>query len=434
MRKMITTSTVLILVASMIFSSIPNYVFADSQSNSLIRIATQARDQLKIQLSEVDVSPEIKEKFELGSAKIELLIQASKDENVPAAREHFLSAMKIFNEIIQQISERTAPAETTLSTSQSVDVSRISNVIDRLERYIVQLKGISDKNGFEIDFSQAFDLIDLARNHLREGDSEAANSAIKEIEISIGNLNETLREKTRQYTTDRAKTLAEKYLEDLDKLIVEAEQAQVPQETLDRLLKSREMLNSASDSSDVEKMINEIRHLISIKQDFEDTKIERLKSRVNQLEAKINRLSNHPEEILELAKVKDMFLDLTDMVSKGSYHEALLTLNSLNDSINQIEISIIEKEKVKTSVEETSSSSLADSKTERIKIYIQRLENTINELAEQVEENAAAKRWLDNALSLLEDAKSQVDDSPSESLKTIQSIEQIIKRIQNTIQ
>lgn len=434
MRKTITSSALLILVASMVLGSIPNHVYADSQSNSLIRIATQARDQLRIQLSNVDVSQEIKEKFELGSAEIVSLIQASKDENIPAAREHFLSAMKIFNEIIQQISERTSVSEKALSASQPVEASRISNEINRSERYIVQLKGISDKNGFEIDFSKAYELIDIARNHLREGNFEAANFTLKEIGNSISVLNETLREKTRQYTTNRAKTLAEKYLEDLDKFIEEAKEANVSQETLDRLVNSREQLNSASNSSDVEQMINEIRHLISIKQDFEDTKMERLESRVNQLESKIIRLSNHPQEIPELGKAKDMFSDLTGLISEGSYNEALLALNSLNDLINEIEYSISQIDVAKTAIEEVSSSSLADSKTERIKIYIQRLENTINNLAEEIGENAAAKRWLDNALSLLENAKNQVDDSPNESLKIITSIEQIIKRIQNTIQ
>ena len=434
MRKKVTSIALLVLVASMIMGSIPNYVYADSQSDSLIRIATQARDQLRIQLSKVDTSQEIKEKFELGSTEIESLIKALKDENIPAAREHFLSAMKIFNEIIQQISERTSTSETTLSASQPAEAPRISNEIDRSERYIDQLKGISDKNGFEIDFSHAYELIDIARNQLGEGNSEAASSTIEEIKHSISELNETLREKTRQYTTDRAKTLAGKYLEDLDKLIAEAEEVGVSQETLAKLVEIKEHLNSASDSSDVEQIINELRYLISVKQDFEDTKIERLKSRANQLESKIVQLSNYPYEIPELGKAKDMFSDLTILISEGSFNEAVRVLNSLNDLINEIEYSISQRDEEITANEEDSSSSLDDSKTERIKIKIQRLETAINKLAEEVGENAAAKRWLDNALSLLENARKHVDDSPDESLKIITSIEQIIKRIQNTIQ
>lgn len=434
MRKKVTSIALLVLVASMIVGNIPNYIYADSQSNSLIRIATQARDQLRIQLSKVDTSQEIKEKFELGSAEIESLIKASTDEDVSAAREHFLSAMKIFNEIIQQISERTSTAETALSTSQSSKAPIISNEIDRLERYIDQLKGISDKNGFEIDFSHAYELIDLARNQLKEGNSEKATSTIEDIKNSITDLNQILREKTSQYTTERAKTLADKYLEDLDKLITEAEEVGVPQETLDRLVEIKNNLNSASDSSDVQQIINELKYLISIKQDFEDTKIERLKSRVDQLESKLIRLSNSPYDIPELGKAKDMSSDLRTLISEGKYNEALPAFNSLNDLINEIENSISQKDEEKTLKEESTSSSLADSKPDRIKVKIQNLETELNKLSEKIGENAAAKRWLDNALSLLENARNYVDDSPSESLKIINSIEQIIKRIQNTIQ
>ena len=440
MRKKITSISLLVLVASMIIGSIPTHVYADSQSDSLIRIATQARDQLRIQLSKVDASQEIKEKFRLGSVEIESLIKASKDENVSAAREHFLSAMKIFNEIIQQISERTSTPETALSVSQPADAPRILNEIDRSERYIDQLKGISDKNGFGIDFSHAYELIDMARTQLGRGDFEAVNSTINEIKHSISELNNLLKEKTKQYTTDRAKTLAEKYLEDLDNLITEAEELGVSQETLDKLSQIKEHLNSASDSSDVAQIINDLKYLISFKQDFENTKIQRLESRANQLESKIVQISNHPYEIPELDKAKDMYSDLTVLISEGSYNEALRVLNSLNGLINEIEDSISQRNdevtanKETTAKKEDSSSSLSDSKTERIKIKIQRLETVINKLAEEVGENTAAKRWVDNAISLLENAKKHVDDSPDESLKIIMNIEQIIKRIQNTIQ
>ena len=425
------TFTLIVLVSSMILGSIPNYVYADSQSDSLIRIASQARDQLKIQLSQIETSQEIKEKFELGSSEIESLIQAVKDENVSAAREHFLSAMKIFSEIIQQISERSSTSEASLSVSQ-LDTSRISNELDRFERYIVQLKGISDKNGFEIDFSHAHELINKARNALQEEDSEAANSTIEEVKLSINELNQMLREKTRQYTTDRAKTLAEKYLEDLDTLIAEAKEMGVSEETLARLVEARELLNSASDASDVAQIINELKRIIAVKQDFEDTKIQRIESRITQIEEKIVLLSNSEDTVPELENAKEILSKLKVLVSEGNLNEAIRVLNSLNNLLNEIENSINRQEEV--SSEANTSSSLSDSKTERIKIKIERIEVVLNNLVDKVEENAAAKRWLNNAFSLLEDAKSQVENFPDESLETITSIEEIIKRIQNTIQ
>lgn len=434
MRKMTSSIVLLALVSSMIFSSIPVSVYADSQSDSLIRIASQARDQVKIQLSKVDATQEIKEKFELGSKQIELLIEASKNEDVPAARQHFLSAMTIFNQIIQQISERTATSEASLSASPTTaDTSRIAQEIDRLERYIDQLNRIAINNGFDLDSSNSDNLIEQARNNLREGNLDSAISVIEEIKQAIIEMKQILREKTKQYSTDRAKTLAEKHLEDLDRLIEQTKEMGVSDGTIDRLLEARKNLNSLSDAS-VEQIINEIKHIISVKQNFEKSKAERIESRYQDLESKIERLSSYSSDTPELDKAKTMYSELRDLVSSGSLNEAIRLLNSLNNLINEIQNSINEKEEVTAAAEERQSSSLSDSKTDRIKIKIQRLEASMNQLEEKIEDNAASKRWLNSAFSLLEDAKKQVDDSPDNALNLIMKIEQIIKRIQNTIQ
>ena len=434
MKKMITSIMLLALVSSMIFSSIPVSVYADSQSDSLIRIASQARDQVKIQLSKTDVNQEIKEKFEIGSEHIELLIEAAKNDDVSTARQHFLSAMTIFNEIIQQISEQTATSEAALSASStSVDTSRLVQEIDRLERYVDQLKRIAIKNGFELDSSNTDTLIEKARNEIQEGNS-TITSTINEIKQSIVDLNNSLKEKTRQYTTDRAKSLAGKHLEDLNKLITEAKDIGVSQETLDRLIDAREQLNSVSDASDVAKIIDEVKKLISVKKQFQDTKIQRIEVRADQLKSTYERLSSHTDKIPELDKAKNMLSELRNLISEKNSDAAIRVLNSLNVLLNEIETSVDSEEEELRADEEEQISTLADSKTERIKIKIERLEISLNNLDEKIGENAAAKRWLNSAFSLLEDAKNQVDNSPDNSLELIMKIEQIIKRIQNTIQ
>ena len=432
MRKMISSIVLLALISSMIFSSIPVSVYADSQSDSLIRIASQARDQVKIQLSKVDVTQETNEKFELGSEQIKLLIEAVRIEDVATARQHFLAAMTIFNDIIQQISERTSTSEAALSTSPTtVDTSRIAQELDRLERYVGQLKRIAINNEFELDSSNCDGLIAQARNDIIDGNSDSAISTIKEIKQSIIELNQILKENTRQYTTDRAKTLAEKHLEDLDVLIEQAEEMEVSDGTIDRLLEARKNLNSLSDAS-VEQIINEVKRIMSVKQDFEKSRVDRIESRYQDLESKIDRLSSYSSDIPELDKAKTMYSELRDLVSTGSYNEAIRLLNSLNNLLNEIQNSINDKEEV--AAEERQTSSLSDSKIDRIKIKIQRLETSMNNLSDEIGGNAAAKRWLNNAFSLLEDAKNYVDDSPDNALKRIMSIEKIIKKIQNVIQ
>ena len=432
MRKKITSIALFALVASMIMGSIPNYAYADSQSDSLIRIASQARDQVKIQLSKVDATQEIKDKFKIGSVEIRLLIEALKNEDVPTARQHFLSAMTIFNEIIQQISEISSTSDAALSSSQTVVTSSISHELDRLERYIDRLKGIAIRNGIDIDSSYVDKLIDKTRNEIEEGNS-VETSTIKEIKQSIADLNNSLREKTREYTTGRAKSLVEKHLEDLDRLIAEAKDMRVSQGTLDKLMDARDHLNSVSDTSNVTQIIDEVKKLISIKKQFEDTKMQRIQVRSNQLESTYERLSNYADEIPELNKAENMLLELRALISEKKSYNAIQVLNSLNDLLNELENSISTVEEV-VAIEGEKISNLADSKIERIKIKIDRLETSMNNLVDEIEENAAAKRWLNNAFSLLEDAKNHVDDSPDNALKIIMSIEQIIKRIQTTMQ
>jgi len=428
MRKIISSIVLLALVSSMIFSSIPVSVYADSQSDSLIRIASQARDQVNIQLSKVDATQEIKDKFELGSEQIKLLIEAVSIEDVPTARQHFLSAMTIFNNIIQQISDGSSTAKAELSgvDPATADTSRIAQELDRLERYTAQLKRIAINNEFALDSSKSYNLIEQARNDLRDGNSDLAISAIPEIKQSIIELNQILKEKTRQYTTERAKTLAGKHLEDLDRLIEEAEEMEVSDGTIDKLLEARKNLNSLSDAS-VEQIINEVKRIMSVKQDFEKSKADRIESRYQDLESKIDRLSNYPSDIQELDKAKTMYSELRDLVSTGNYNEAIRLLNSLNKLINEIQNSITDKEEATEATEERHTS-LSDSKADRIKIKIQRLEVEMNQLDEKIGDDAVSKRWLNNAFSLLEDAKNQVDSSDN-TLKIIMKIEQIMKRI-----
>ena len=126
-----------------------------------------------------------------------------------------------------------------------------------------------------------------------------------------------------------------------------------------------------------------------------------------------------------------MYSELRDLVSSGSFNDAIRLLNLLNNQLNEIQNSMNEKE---AEAAEERYTSLSDSKTDRIKVKIQRLEASMNQLEEKVEDNAASKRWLNNAFSLLEEAKNQVDTSPDDTLKIIMKIEEIIKRIQNTMQ
>ncbi len=426
MKRKISSLALLVLVASMIVGSIPNYVYATSQSDSLIRIATQARDQIKIQLDKIeDISDDLQSKFDEGSTQVDFLIQVVEQDDDATARQHFLSAMKIFNEISRKMSEQPTP-EATLSARPA---SNITNDIDRLERYIDRLKEIATKNNVSYDFSEIDELIISARNAISEGNSDAAYTKTEKIKQATIQVNQALKDKTKQSTTDRAKTFAGKHLVELDKLITQAQEIGVSQTTLDRLIQARQNLDNASN---VGHIIQQVKHIISVTEQYEDTKVQRIKSRINHLEDNLDQLSK-TSDTSEYEKAKTMLEELKRLVSDNKLEDAIRMLHSLDNLINDIEkTSRSEDKKASRDVKVEQTKSLADSKEERIKSKIQNLETELNQLAEKVE-NPAGKRWLESAFSLIEDAKSQLDDNPDEALKNINKVQQLLKRIHNTI-
>jgi hypothetical protein len=411
----------------MIFGSIPNYVFADSQSESMIKIAIQARDQLKIQLSKTNSSNDLNDLFNEGLAKVELLKEAAKIDDTPKAREYFLSAMKIFREISQQITQQQS-LEIAKSAAQS-QPSR-SNEIERLERYLNTLKGIANKNNLDVDFSKIEKLIENAKQDQKDVDYDERTSR-EEIKREIIILQKSLKEKTSSSTTERAKSFAKKHLYELDRLISQAKEIGVSDDTIKQLYEARGNLD---ETSDVEQIIREVKHLISVTAKFEETKSERIKSRINQLETKYDRLSNYENSgEYDLDRAQKMISELKNLIEQDKLSEAISMLHSLSSYLDEIDTSISTKQDDTTVAKEISVNSLDESKVDRIKVKIERLEEQLKQLADQIEEDFA-KRWLESAKLQLENAKSYVDDSPDEALKTIIKIEQVIERIKNTIQ
>ena len=232
MKLRIASIALLAFAAILIIGNYSNFVFADSQSDSLIKIATQARDQLRIQLTQTDnVSDDIKKLFEQGSLEIIAIEKAAEENDVPKARQHFLTAMRIFNDISQKISDSPEAAQSTQPKS------RLSNELDRQIKYVERLQAIAIKNNVEIDFTAIKEQIRKAKSALDEGN--ISSEEIQRIKQSVLDINNSIKEKTSQVTKDKARTFAKKHLEELDKLISQAKELGVSQETIDRLIEAR---------------------------------------------------------------------------------------------------------------------------------------------------------------------------------------------------
>lgn len=417
----------LFLIASLL-GTISTYAYAESETESLVRLATQARDHIKLELSNTEsVSNEIKKLYEQGSAEIDALNNAVKEENAEEARTHFLAAMKIFKEIGQQISQVRPVAERALAQDTNTQYG-IKPVIDRMEKYVDRLKGIAEKNGVEIDFQALDELITTAKNNYNSGDLGSAEKNIGILESLTLDVYNVLKDNADQKKTVRAKDFAEKQIQRVDILIVQAKDLGLSENITKNLEQSRLQLIKASNSSQI---VKQTRIIITLKNQFDESKANRIDAIINDLEAKLDKLSTSKRiDTAKLDKAKSMLDELKILISKGNLEDAFKLFNTLNVFINDIENTKIDKNEVNS----LRSESLSESKTERIKLKIQQLENELHDLAAKAEKNAAAKRWIKNSFSLLEQAKSQADDSPKDALNKISEVEKTLKKLYRMLQ
>jgi len=417
----------LFLIASLL-GTISTYAYAESETESLVRLATQARDHIKLELSNTEsVSNEIKKLYEQGSAEIDALNNAAKEENAEEARTHFLAAMKIFKEIGQQISQVRPVAERALAQDTNTQYG-IKPVIDRMEKYVDRLKGIAEKNGVEIDFQALDELIITAKNNYNSGDLGSAEKNIGILESLTLDVYNVLKDNADQKKIMRAKDFAEKQIQRVDILIVQAKDLGLSENITKNLEQSRLQLIKASNSSQI---VKQTRIIITLKNQFDESKANRIDAIINDLEAKLDKLSTSKRiDTAKLDKAKSMLDELKILISKGNLEDAFKLFNTLNVFINDIENTKIDKNEVNS----LRSESLSESKTERIKLKIQQLENELHDLAAKAEKNAAAKRWIKNSFSLLEQAKSQADDSPKDALNKISEVEKTLKKLYRMLQ
>jgi len=419
----------MLFLVTVFLGTITTSAYAESESESLVRLAIQAREHIKFELSNTESIPdEIKKLYDQGSAEIDALTNAAKEENIEAARTHFLAAMKIFKEIGQQINQARQVAEIALAQDTDTQYG-VKPVIDRMEKYVNRLKEIAKKSGVEIDFQTLDELITTARNNYNNGDLESAEKTINVLESLTLDVYNTLKSDADQKKTTRAKDFAEKQVQRVDALIVQAKDLGLSENITRNLEQSKLQLIKASNSSQIAK---QTKIIITLKSQFDESKTSRIGAIINNLEAKLDKLSTSKRvDTAKLDKAKLMFDELKTLISKGDLENALRLFNTLNNLVSDIENSAkTENDKANSLRAEP----LSESKAERIKLKIQQLEDELHKLESKADKNAAAKRWIKNSLLLLDQAESQAEKSPKYALNKISEVERTLKILYRMLQ
>ena len=422
------------LVGSMILT-IPMQAYADAQLDSLLRIANQARDNIKIRLSQLETVPnEISKLYEQGSAETDALAKSVSEGDITAAKQHFLSAMKLFKDISNEISSSVSVAVETLS---STDSSELKTIIIRIENDANRLKAVATKNNIEIDFIEFDNLIQIAKQNLDAGNVDEVNKTLGVAKQFILDAYNSISEVAKQRTSDRAKVFATKQIESLDKLISQAKDLDLSQDIIDNLQTAKEKLQKVSDASQI---VLETKGINTIREKLSASTVNRLNAIIEQLESKLDNLNKNLQDDDSRAKIKtanDMIVELKQFVLDNNLRSALQKINSINEILSTIKVQIEATNDTSNSVETTDSTNKTvgntDSEVERIKAKIQTIEEQLNNLSDTVTQNKIATKWIARAFSLLEDAKLNLDTSPEKTMNTLNEIDKIIRMVQKLV-
>lgn len=426
----------LVLVGSMVLTSMPSQIYADTQLDSLLRIANQARDNIKIRLSQLATIPdEIATLYKQGSAETDALAQSVVQEDVTSSKQHFLSAMRLFKETSDKISS-SAPAIVG-EPLPPTDTSRLKTAIARIEKTAERIKAVATKNNVSIDFTEFDNLIRIAKQNLEEGKTDEVYKTLGIANQFLLDAYNSLSAAAKQRTTDRAKAFAAKQIERLDKLIAQAKELNSSQDIIDTLEAAKVKLQATSDSVEIK---TEIKDINIIKEKLNESKAKRVNVIINQLETKLERLSKEAQDDdaqAKIAQAKDMLTSLKQLVSDGKFDEALQMIKSIKEILNTITTRSNTITNETPNAPQTSNdvtNSARDSKLERIKTKIQTLEEQLNSLSDKASGNDIASQWIKRAFSLIEKAKGELDESPEKAMRTLSEVDKIVRMIQRIVQ
>ena len=203
------------LVATLILNG-PIQSYADPQLDSLLRIAIQARENLKMNISKINNVPdEITHLFKQGSDETDALTNAINKNDFASARQHFLSAMNFFKATNDKINS-LGSIQANIQKTQ--DVSNLQGEITRMRNQAQMLQTIAITNHANFDFTQFDQLIQKAKQDLDSGNISKVSKSIDAANQILVDAHQYLTELAKQKSSDRAKDFTEKQIQRLDKI------------------------------------------------------------------------------------------------------------------------------------------------------------------------------------------------------------------------
>ncbi|MGI0027336.1 MAG: hypothetical protein ACREAD_05790 [Nitrosopumilaceae archaeon] len=297
----------LVLVGSLVLTNLPAPSYADSNLDALLRIVTQARDNINIQLSQVPTVPgEINQLYKQGSGETDALMQSVSQGDQASSREHFLSAMKIFKEVNDKISSLT-PVTTNEQPSQS-DMLQLRSEINRIQNLENKLETIAITNNVQIDFTKFNETMQDARQNLDANNMDQVNKDLKITNQLLLDIHHLLVDAANKKASDRAKDFTEKQIERLSQANETKLQNKMPSQ-----------INKTNQPQNI--MPNQIN----------ETKPQN----VTQLPIPITKSLPHNTSTNQTEDIPGMIVQLKHLVSEGKIDQALKLIKLIEAIQNQ---------------------------------------------------------------------------------------------------
>ena len=273
----------LVLVGSLILTNLLPLSYADSNLDTLLRIATQARDNINIQLSQLPTVPdETNQLYKQGAEETDALAQSILQNDQSSSKEHFLSAMKIFKEVNDKISSLTP---TTSEQTPQIDTLQLKSEINRMQKLGDRLETIATKNNVEIDFTKFNETMQDARQNLDAGNTDQVNKDLKTANQFLLDVHQLLADAAKKKTSDRAKDFTEKQIQRLSQ-VNETRSLQNVTRSFAPLITPVPETTNASQIENIPDMIVQLKQLVS------EGKIDEALKLIKLIEALQNTMTN----------------------------------------------------------------------------------------------------------------------------------------------
>lgn len=276
---------------------------AASDLNYMLTIAENAKSYIKSKIDKMENSDSrILDLYGQSNEEIDKLSVAIKNGDVKSARDLFVSSMGKLKQVSHMLNQLEA------SKSQESSLPDQSQIIKRYEMNYQKLQQFSKKLGANIDFSEMESLLSLAKQNAQQGNTEKTKQAIEQVALKGIQIYKTLQSINEQNKIIRAQALAERYVDKINALIVEAKTSGL----LDYVKKLENTKTQLVSSNNTSQITKNIRIIITINNDIKEinrndikqidvdeirlSQTQRIASELNQLETKAKLLHSNASE------------------------------------------------------------------------------------------------------------------------------------------